>query len=125
MVQRQKQLDQGVLIRMPIINKEKQKKYNREAYLKNYPKRREIEWKRQGINFTHEQYLETFVKQDGRCWICGLAQEDNKMALCVDHNHTTGKVRGLLCQVCNKALGNFKDSIELLERAITYLKEND
>ncbi len=41
---------------------------------------------------------------------------------CVDHDHQTGFVRGLLCRDCNAALGLFKDSQEILERAIGYLE---
>jgi hypothetical protein len=43
-------------------------------------------------------------------------------AWCLDHNHLTGEYRGFLCHECNRALGNFKDSISLLESAIKYLK---
>jgi hypothetical protein len=43
-------------------------------------------------------------------------------ALAVDHNHISGLVRGLLCRNCNNGLGQFKDNIETLEKAITYLK---
>jgi hypothetical protein len=42
-------------------------------------------------------------------------------AWCLDHNHVTGEYRGFLCHECNRALGNFKDSIPLLESAIKYL----
>jgi hypothetical protein len=43
----------------------------------------------------------------------------------IDHNHDTGKVRGVLCDLCNKGLGQFKDSIEILENAVKYLKERN
>jgi hypothetical protein len=43
----------------------------------------------------------------------------------IDHNHTTGKVRGLLCGLCNKGLGQFKDSLLVLESAVSYMKERD
>ena len=55
------------------------------------------------------------------CQICG--QKDRR-ELCVDHCHTTGAVRGLLCDNCNKALGLFKDNVDVLNKAIDYLKEN-
>lgn len=61
----------------------------------------------------------------GLCEICNGEAELHQgyQTLCVDHCHTTGKVRGLLCRKCNQALGLFQDSIENLEAAISYLKE--
>jgi hypothetical protein len=41
---------------------------------------------------------------------------------CLDHNHKTGEFRGWLCHDCNRALGNFKDDTDLLEKALNYLK---
>jgi hypothetical protein len=46
-----------------------------------------------------------------------------KKALGVDHDHITGKVRGLLCNDCNLGIGHFKDNIEKLKLAIKYLEE--
>ena len=57
------------------------------------------------------------IKQDFKCAIC---KEETNLA--VDHCHNSTKVRGLLCNNCNNGLGRFKDSIELLENAIKYLK---
>lgn len=42
--------------------------------------------------------------------------------LCVDHNHKTGEIRGLLCGLCNSGIGHFKDKIKLLKKAIKYLE---
>jgi hypothetical protein len=47
--------------------------------------------------------------------------ENGKLRLCVDHDHKTGKVRGLLCGACNIALGHFNHDPELLLKAIKYL----
>lgn len=69
-----------------------------------------------GISLT--QYTELFNKQDGHCAIC---KEISDKTLSVDHDHRTGKVRGLLCHDCNRALGQFKDSILILESATEYL----
>lgn len=62
---------------------------------------------------------------------CGICQRNLKMpekrqgqsldVVAVDHDHKTGKIRGLLCNACNKGLGLFYDSVELLERARRYL----
>lgn len=57
-----------------------------------------------------------------KCWICGAAPGPKKR-LAVDHDHGTGAVRGLLCDPCNGGLGYFRDSPELLRRAVAYLTE--
>jgi len=55
------------------------------------------------------------------CDICGSPPTPRRRN-CIDHCHTTGQVRGLLCEDCNKGLGRFKDSPDLLGKAIKYLK---
>lgn len=62
-------------------------------------------------------YHKAVEKQQGSCAICKL-----KVAtLCVDHDHLTGKFRGLLCPLCNRGLGSFKDSVIFLKTAVDYL----
>lgn len=63
-----------------------------------------------------EDYARLLKEQDSLCWIC-----QEKKDLVVDHDHATGKVRGLLCNLCNTSLGGFRDSIESLNKAIEYL----
>ena len=71
------------------------------------------------------------LKQQEKCDICGgneISGSKNNVyvgkvyALVMDHNHDTGKFRGMLCNHCNRGLGNFKDSIKNLEQATLYLK---
>lgn len=69
-----------------------------------------------------EKYNEMSEQQNHKCKICGKIDEQNKQ-LCVDHYHSTGKIRGLLCHKCNRALGAFKDNIDIIENAIKYLKD--
>jgi hypothetical protein len=69
---------------------------------------------------TWEDYLKIFQEQGEVCAICKEDCSTKKM-LSVDHDHKTGKVRGLLCNGCNTSLGRFKDSVILLQRAIDYL----
>jgi len=76
---------------------------------------------RHGI--TLEQYEAMLTAQDHKCAICLRYPADNlKNPWHVDHDHSTGKVRGILCHSCNTALGNFKDDPEILRKALEYLK---
>ena len=73
---------------------------------------------------THDEYLEMLEEQNGCCKICSLpATEERHGVLRVDHDHETGQVRALLCHHCNVLLGHSKEDIEILEKAIDYLKE--
>ena len=74
-------------------------------------------FKKYGI--TVDDYNRMFKEQDGRCAICNNHQNIRKLA--VDHNHKTGKVRGLLCINCNRGLGHYFDSTYRLNKAIDYL----
>jgi len=78
---------------------------------------------RRNYNITLEDYNKLFSNQEGKCAICGIPQSELKNKLGVDHNHTTGKVRGLLCNKCNLSLGNIKDDIKILLNMINYLKK--
>lgn len=71
------------------------------------------------------EYGVLFDSQMGLCAICGRPQNDSrKKNLCVDHNHSTNKVRGLLCINCNVAIGMVRESIDTLEKMISYLKKH-
>lgn len=88
---------------------------------------RKEQWRRYGLKFrygiTQEEYTDLLLRQKGLCALCGTSSQGKKgAALCVDHDHETGQIRGLLCHNCNTGLGKFKDSIEFLELAIKYLK---
>ena len=67
---------------------------------------------------TPEDYDRIFLEQEGRCGICGT-----DLDLVVDHDHTTGRVRGLLCRRCNRTLGQFEDDRELVRRALEWLED--
>lgn len=70
---------------------------------------------RYGINLAER--AELYAAQDGVCAICATVAAP----LCVDHDHATGEVRGLLCGDCNRALGMLRDDADTLARAISYL----
>lgn len=64
-------------------------------------------------------------RQNGRCAICGRVPngtDQRTYSLHVDHDHVSGRVRGLLCNHCNLALGHFGESTKRLERALAYLR---
>ena len=66
-----------------------------------------------------EEYVSMCNEQQGACAIC----REFTPRLCVDHNHETGKVRGLLCHRCNVALGHFNDDVQRIADAISYLSK--
>lgn len=75
---------------------------------------------------TTDEYKELYNNQNGKCAICGSDGSNGKWRkLYIDHNHESGKVRGLLCSNCNFAIGHFQDKPELLEKAAKYLRESD
>ena len=74
---------------------------------------------------TPTEYEIKVKEQDNKCFICGQEAGYNGKPLYVDHCHTTGTVRKLLCQHCNSGLGMFKDNPELLIKAADYLKEHN
>ena len=77
---------------------------------------------------TLDAYEKMFESQNHRCAICNEAEtragrtKGTVTRLCVDHCHKTNTVRGLLCHACNTAIGKFKDNVDLMEKAIRYLR---
>jgi hypothetical protein len=78
---------------------------------------------RKKYGITLEEKSALLEEQKGKCAICGTESpggRDDKWH--TDHCHTTGSVRGILCNNCNRGLGHFQDSVENLQAAISYLK---
>jgi len=73
---------------------------------------------------TQEKYDEIGEAQQWKCAICGSASTGSKNStnLSVDHCHTTGVIRGLLCHPCNAGIGYLKESENIMQNAIKYLK---
>jgi hypothetical protein len=76
------------------------------------------------FGITLEEYERLYEAQNCVCAICGNPNSKGRL-LSVDHDHVTGKVRGLLCQKCNTGLGMFNDNLALLASALEYLSERD
>ena len=83
--------------------------------------------KRYGI--TIDQYESLLAQRDGVCWICSRPQTSkphnakHPNSLYVDHSHSSGLIRGLLCLNCNLGVGAFKDDAERIEQAVQYLAQ--
>jgi hypothetical protein len=102
------------------------------AYVKTLPSynaeaRRRSKFKAR-YGMTVDEYDEMHERQQGLCAICGNSEPNvdrrtgEPMRLSVDHDHETGRVRGLLCQKCNRALGLLDDDVDRLKWAIDYLQ---
>mgnify|MGYP006921281778 CR=1 FL=1 len=76
---------------------------------------------RYGIS--EEQYDEMRAATTG-CAICGIEKCRVKGVLSLDHDHSTGKIREFLCDDCNNMLGRAHDNIDILERAVAYLRKH-
>jgi len=71
-----------------------------------------------------EDFYKKIEEQNNNCEICGDEFESTSKAF-IDHNHSTGKARGLLCSLCNSTVGNSLESIETIKNLIKYLEVND
>ena len=101
--------------------REEHRAQHRKRYHENKENYRNSTYKRKyGISL--DEYEKLLTEQHGLCAICS-GECPSKRSLAVDHDHATGKVRGLLCANCNRGLGMFKDKIQALEKAITYLEK--
>lgn len=81
------------------------------------PEKRLATKRRHLYGIEHDTVVARYKAQDGHCKICLTGP-----AAHLDHNHATGKVRGLLCGSCNRALGLFREDPERIARAISYLE---
>ena len=72
------------------------------------------------VGATPEMYERMFTEQNGLCAIC-VKPESNGRRLAMDHDHATGRIRGLLCRNCNMALGLLKDDVDRFVTAVGYL----
>jgi hypothetical protein len=87
-----------------------------------YPAQKREQHLRYRYNLSVEQYQQMFEKQKGLCAICGIHQSELKRPLSIDHNHITGKIRGLLCIPCNNQLATLENK-EYCTKASLYLQE--
>jgi hypothetical protein len=111
-----------VVKRVRAEGKERRRDYYNSPERKKIYRERYIE---RTFGIKYEQYDQMLEQQDGKCAICKKPETSSKCSyLSVDHDHKTGKIRGLLCVSCNRGLGMFWDDTLIMEKAINYLKNN-
>jgi Recombination endonuclease VII len=97
-------------------------KEHRKKFPEKFHARDRLYHLKNNFGMTEEEYGKLLNQQAGVCAICRRKCVSGRR-LAIDHDHTTKKVRGLLCMKCNRSLGGFDDDPQLLVRAIDYLLE--
>ena len=98
--------------------KEYQKKYQQKNRKRIKEQRKKDRYKKR-YNLTFEQIDQMLISQNHKCLICGKSLIETKR--CIDHDHKTNRIRGLLCYRCNVKLSGVEDT-EFLTKAMDYLK---
>ena len=108
-------------------NPEKYRAQSRRSWEKNKVKKLaadRVRYMREKYGITIEQYDSMYRAQNGACAVCdGVNLSGRRLA--VDHCHRTGKVRGLLCSMCNSAIGLAKERLDVLKKAVAYLEKHE
>lgn len=105
-----------------LANTEYIKEYSKEYSIKNkdkisaYNKKTRLHQRVRFYGLTVEEYNIMYTSQNGNCVICGKHKK-----LEIEHNHQTGKVRGLVCHKCNVVIGMCEEDITILQNVIKYL----
>lgn len=92
---------------------------SQKAYHDRNPEKSHHDWLRFAYGVSPEDVAEMRERQGGACAICGRTD----LRLNVDHDHATGEIRGLLCDPCNRGIGQLGDDPERLLRAVAYLTD--
>ncbi len=105
--------------------KQAREKHHRDSRSQDWQAARSLKKSCERRNISTAEYDEMWAAQDGLCSICGKAetrtQKGKLCRLAIDHNHTTGEIRGLLCSNCNTAIGLLKEDPVMFQSAIQYL----
>lgn len=104
----------------------------RKLYMRQHRAAHKEDWKnwhlQRKFGLSLHEYGQMLIAQNGKCAICGDedggTRNGETKALAVDHDHKTGKVRGLLCEACNQGIGKLKDDPKVLRAAADYLDKH-
>ena len=106
-----------------------QKDKQKNAWQSRTPKKRLEQHLKYKYGVSHSEFLQRWEQQKGCCAICEdvlpdlMAYENRRRGYAIDHNHETGKFRGILCLHCNSLLGMAKESMVILNKAAGYLEK--
>ena len=100
------------------LHPEKHRESRRKSYIK-YLARNQDKQRQQRYGMCGAEFRQMEKEQNGKCAICGV-----HASLCVDHNHSTGVIRKLLCNQCNVGIGCLRENPNICERAAEYLREH-
>jgi hypothetical protein len=110
------------------LAKEKTSLYNKKYRITNLEKEKEKDRAnnlKSNFGISIEDWNKMYEMQNKMCKLCNKQTSSYKKRLCVDHCHKTGKIRGLLCDTCNRALGLLNDDTSILKKAIAYLENTE
>lgn len=108
---------------LQLFRKDKKQPYGRRNECKDCYAKNIRNWTLQTkYGITQEDYLLMLEAQDNSCAICNTIETDRHGVFHVDHNHTTGEVRALLCSSCNQAIGLLKEDIIAIRKAADYIE---
>ena len=95
--------------------------YEKRKTKPGYKEKTNAQRRKSQFGITQEEYD---AMREAQGYVCVICKKECRTGrnLAVDHDHTTGKIRGLLCQACNQGLGHFFDNTGFLERAVLYLQ---
>jgi site-specific DNA-adenine methylase len=104
------------------------KNYNKKYYEKNKEKfnkeKKKVQRRLRIYKLTSKEFSKYLNTQKNKCGICRTVFSDKKPYIAsVDHNHHTGKIRGLLCGRCNSAIGLFKEDLIILKNSLEWLSK--
>lgn len=102
--------------------RDRQKKWNNKNIIRRKLTNLNGHYKRT-YGLSYEEVINLISLQNGLCKICGDKLDANKQT-CVDHNHKTGKVRGILCRKCNVGIGAFQENKSIMLKASHYIESD-
>tara|TARA_B100001059_G_C17453368_1_gene388534 strand:+ start:117 stop:596 length:480 start_codon:yes stop_codon:yes gene_type:complete len=121
----QKRFTEGKTTEWRKSNLTKANEYQRKRYHNLTEEEKKLRNRKQQLalyGLTTTEYDNMLREQNGVCAICGSDNPRGKNVFVIDHNHDTGEVRGLLCDMCNKGIGCLGDNLDKLRSAVLYLE---